>query len=161
MRRNVQYQYVMPYGRLPMIGGNVYLAGAKTVAKKAIPKLAKLWKSLPPDAKAAIISGGIELGSRAAIRAGDAIRSGVSNLSQKAEDKLAGLLGRKTSKTARKKVSKKARRMIKDLVKEKKRNVKLPSSFKNQLSASERSQVSKGGEQILSNLLYGRGLAIM
>ena len=60
-----------------------------------------------------------------------------------------------------KKVSKKARRMIKDLVKEKKRNVKLPSSFKNQLSASERSQVSKGGEQILSNLLYGRGLAIM
>ena len=73
MRRNVQYQYVMPYGRLPMVGGNVYLAGAKTVAKKAIPKLAKLWKSLPPDAKAALISGGIELGSRAAIRAGDAI----------------------------------------------------------------------------------------
>ena len=42
MRRNVQYQYVMPYGRLPMIGGNIYLAGAKTVAKKAIPKLEKL-----------------------------------------------------------------------------------------------------------------------
>ena len=141
MRRNVQYQYVMPYGRLPMIGGNIYLAGAKTVAKKAIPKLAKLWKSLSPEMKAAVISGGVELGSKAAIRAGDAI----GNLSQKAEDKLAGLLGRKTAKTARKKVSKKARKMIKDLVKEKKRNVKLPSSFKNQLSASEQRQLSKGG----------------
>ena len=33
-RNRHQYTYVMPYGRLPMKGGNVYLQTGKTLAKK-------------------------------------------------------------------------------------------------------------------------------
>ena len=34
-----QYTYVMPYGRVPMMGGNVYLETGKTLAKRGIPML--------------------------------------------------------------------------------------------------------------------------
>ena len=47
------------------------------------------------------------------------------------------------------------------MVKEKQPKVKLPTGFKKQLSKSQQDQLTKGGEQILSNLLYGRGLAKM
>ena len=147
----------MPYGRLPMIGGNIYLESSKTLAKKAIPMLAKLWSKLTPEQKAQVITAGITLGTKAAIRTGDAVRTGFQSLSQKAEDKLSGLLGRKPSK----KVSKKARKMLKKMVKENQPKVKLPTGFRNQLNKSQQNQLTKGGEQILSNLLYGRGLAIM
>jgi hypothetical protein len=112
MRRGqVRYTYVplvMPYGRVPMIGGNVYLETGKTVAKKAIPMLAKLWKKMSPEMKAAVISGGIELGAKGAKRAGDAVRSGLNKLGSSAEEKLGKLLCRKSSK----KVGKKARKMF-------------------------------------------------
>ena len=51
--------------------------------------------------------------------------------------------------------------MLKKMVKENKPKVKLPTRFQNQLTKSQQKQLTKGGEQILSNLLYGRGLAIM
>ena len=47
------------------------------------------------------------------------------------------------------------------MVKEKVSKSTLPSGFKNQLSQSQQDQLTKGGEKILSNLLYGRGLKIM
>ena len=156
-RHQIQYTYVMPYGRVPMIGGNVYLETGKTVAKKAIPMLAKLWSKLSDEQKAQVITAGVTLGAKGAQKLGSVVRSGVQSLSQKAEDKLSGLLGRKPSK----KVSKKAQKMLKKMVKEKQPKVKLPTGFKNQLTKSQQNQLTKGGEQILSNLLYGRGLAIM
>ena len=157
MRRNVQYQYVMPYGRLPMIGGNIYLETGKTVAKKAIPMLAKLWKKMSPQQKKAVISGAVTLGAKGAIKVGDAVRGGLNKIGSAAEQKLGRLLGRKSSK----KVGKKARKMIKQMVKEKQPKVRLPKGLAKSFTQSEGSQLTKGGEQILSNLLYGRGLAIM
>ena len=92
MRRNqIQYSYVMPYGRLPMIGGNVYLETGKTVAKKAIPMLAKLWSKLSDEQKAQVITAGVTLGAKGAKKLGSVVRSGVQSLSQKAEDKLSRL----------------------------------------------------------------------
>ena len=155
-RHQIQYTYVIPYGRVPMIGGNVYLETGKTIAKKAIPYLAKLWKNMSPEQKSAVVTGGIKLGAKGAIKVGDAVRSGFSNLSQTAEDKLSRLLGKKSSK----KVGKKARKMIKQMVKEKQPKVKIPKSFSNSLGV-DNEQLTKGGEQILSNLLYGRGLKRM
>ena len=48
--------------------------------------------------------------------------------------------------------------MLKDLVKENKPKVKLPKAVKKNLTKTEQQQLSKGGERIISNLLYGRGL---
>ena len=35
-RHKHQYTYVMPNGRVPMMGGNVYLETGKTLAKRAV-----------------------------------------------------------------------------------------------------------------------------
>ena len=125
-RHKHQYTYVMPYGRVPMMGGNVYLETGKTLAKRAIPMLKKLWKNLSPEMKQQIISSGIDVASAGAKK----VSKGIQQLSGQAEEKLANLLG----KPATKKVSKKARSMLKNLVKENKSKIKLPKKVKENLS---------------------------
>eukprot|EP00943_MAST-04B_sp_MAST-4B-sp1_P008335 g8335.t1 len=115
--------------------------------------LKKLWKNLPPEIKQQIISSSIDVAAAGAKK----VSKGIQQLSGQAEEKLANLLG----KPATKKVSKKARSMLKNLVKENKSKIKLPKKVKENLSQAEQKQLSKGSEKILSNLLYGRGLKIM
>eukprot|EP00943_MAST-04B_sp_MAST-4B-sp1_P003127 g3127.t1 len=143
----------MPYGKLPMVGGNVYLQTGKTLAKQGFLMAKKLWSRLSPEQKKQIISAGVNVAAAGARKA----KAGLQQLSGKAEEKLANLLG----KPASKKVSKKARSMLKDLVKENKPKVKLPKAVKKNLTKTEQQQLSKGGERIISNLLYGRGLKRM
>ena len=50
-RNRHQYTYVMPYGRLPMKGGNVYLQTGKTLAKEGFVMAKKLWSRLSPEQK--------------------------------------------------------------------------------------------------------------
>ena len=158
MRSNqIQYTYVMPYGRMPMYGGNIYMATGKTILKKGLPILKKIWGRMSADQKRALITGAVNVTARGALKVGDAVRGGLGKVSEFGEAKLGKLLGRKSSK----KVGKKARKMIKQMVKEKQPKVRIPRTLGKQLTSSERAQVTKGGEQILSNLLYGRGLAIM
>ena len=152
-RNRHQYTYVMPYGRLPMKAGNVYLQTGKTLAKEGFKMAKKLWSRMSPEQKKQMISVGVKVAAAGARKA----REGLQQLSGKAEEKLAGLLGKKTSKKA----SKKAKKMLKDLVKENKPKVKLPKEVKKNLSQKEQQQLSKGGERIISNLLYGRGLKRM
>jgi hypothetical protein len=108
---------------------------------------------MSPEQKKQIISVGVNVAAAGARK----VRAGLQQLSGKAEEKLAVLLGKKTSKKA----SKKAKKMLKALVKENKPKVKLPQEVKKNLSKTEQNQLSQGGEMVMSNLLYGRGLKRM
>ena len=88
-RNRHQYTYVMPYGKLPMVGGNVYLQTGKTLAKEGFKMAKKLWSRLSPEQKKQIISAGVNVAAAGARKA----KAGLQQLSGKAEEKLAGLLG--------------------------------------------------------------------
>lgn len=144
--------------------GQVAFATGKAFAKKAIPMAKKVWGSLSPEAKEAILSAGINVAVTGAEKVGSKISEGFQSLGEKAESKLGQLLGKKNSKT----ISKEAKTIIKKMVKEakKKGNQKikttaLPSQLTQNLSQKEQKQLKEGSRAVLSKLLAGRGLRLM
>ena len=83
----------MPYGRMPMYGGNIYMATGKTILKKGLPILKKIWGRMSADQKRALITGAVNVTARGALKVGDAVRGGLGKVSNVAEAKLGKLLG--------------------------------------------------------------------
>ena len=118
-------RYVKGYGHMTTYQkGNgmeqVLYEGGKAFAKQAIPMAKKLWKSLSPEMKDAVIQGGVNIGVKGAERLGSKISEITGRLGESAESKLGELIGKPESKT----ISKEAKKVIKKMLKQGKKQVR-------------------------------------
>ena len=171
---NVGQAYVKGYGRVPVryYGdgyGEVAYTSAKHLGKYAFPVLKKVWGSLNPDAKDALVQAGIDVGMRGSERVGSFVRGQAEALGEKARQKLEGILGhteesKRISKSAEKMIKKMAKDTRKDFkkkMKKKKVVTKLPKSVQKHLSKSQQKKLNEASVSMLSKMLSGQGLKLM
>ena len=164
----VPYQYTR--------GGNVgkiMLESTKQIAKHGIPIVKKAWASLSPDAREAVIQGGIDVGMQAASRIGQAANLQMARLGTAAKGKLEQVLG-KSENTSR--ISAEAEKMMKKLVKSGKKKAlaeakkkmknmkpanKLPASVQKNLSKAQKKKLNEDSLNMISKMLSGQGLKLL
>jgi len=162
-------RYVKGYGHMTTYQkGNgieeVAYEGAKAFAKQAVPTMKRLWKSLSPEARDAVIQGGVNLGVEGAKKLGSKISGLTSSLGETAEAKLGELIGKPESQ----KISKEAKNVIKTMLNQGKKQVREKAKEEIKmlgkeklLTKQQRKDLRKGSKAVLSKLLAGRGLRLM